>query len=175
MIPEPIHPALVHFPIVLAVLLPFAAAGALVAVRRGARKRPVWSLAVVMAAVLFGAAFASVKTGEAQEEVVEDVLVSEEPLHEHEEAAERLLVLAGIVLALSPIGLLAGRAGTAGRAATTVASLALAAAAWPVGTSGGELVYRHGAAQAWVETASRNADAGAAEPGTAHDEHDDGS
>lgn len=150
MIPEPLHPAIVHFPIVLALLLPIVAAATLLWIRRGAPARRVWPVLVVLAALLFGAAFFSVRTGEAQEERVEDVLVSEEPLHEHEEAAERFLVLAGIVFALSPLGLLKGRAGTAGRLALGVGSLALLVAIWPVGTTGGELVYEHGAAQAYI-------------------------
>lgn len=150
MIPEPLHPAIVHFPIVLAILMPVVAAVALLLIRRGAAARKVWPALIAMAALVFAAAFVSIRTGEAQEERVEDVLVSEQPLHDHEEAAERFLVLAGIVLAVSPIGLLKGRAGATGRAAVGVGSLALVAAIWPVGTTGGELVYEHGAAQAYV-------------------------
>jgi hypothetical protein len=58
------------------------------------------------------------------------------------------------VFALSPIGLLKGRAGTAGRVALGVGSVALVAAIWPVGNTGGELVYEHGAAQACMGGAS---------------------
>lgn len=161
MIPEPLHPAVVHFPIVLALLLPVAIAAGLLFIRRGARVRPVWSVMVALSALLFAAAFVSVRTGQAQEDVVEDALASERPLHEHEEAAERFLILSGILLAVSPIGLLAGRSGATGRAAVAVGSLALVVAIWPVGESGGELVYEHGAAQAYVGSAARNADVAA--------------
>jgi uncharacterized membrane protein len=172
MIPDPLHPAIVHFPIVLAVLLPFAAVVALLSIRRGAPARKVWPVLVVLAALLFGAAFVSVRTGEAQEERVEDVLASERPLHDHEESAERFLVLAGIVFALSPIGLLKGRAGVAGRVALGVGSLALVAAIWPVGTTGGELVYEHGAAQAYVGgTSAVGAGIAVRSGGSDHDEH----
>jgi uncharacterized membrane protein len=172
MIPEPLHPALVHFPIALAILLPFGVLAALFVIRRGARPRPVWAGLVIAAAILFGSAFASVKTGEAQEELVEDVLASEQPLHDHEESAERFLILAGVVLALSPLGLLSGRAGSAGRAAMAVGSVALFAAIWPVGESGGDLVYRHGAAQAHVMSGSMNV--GSATPEAARTSRRDG-
>lgn len=159
MIPEPLHPALVHFPIALAILLPFGILAGLFLIHRGARPRPVWAGLVIAAAVLFGSAFASVKTGEAQEERVEDVVASERPLHDHEEAAERFLIISGVVLALATLGLVNGRVGTAGRAAMAVGSIVLVVAVWQVGGSGGDLVYRYGAAQAHVPSSSRTADA----------------
>jgi len=173
MIPEPLHPAVVHFPIVLALLLPVAVGTGMLFIRRGARARPVWSLMVALSALLFAAAYVSVRTGQAQEETVEDALASERPLHEHEEAAERFLILSGILLVLSPIGLLAGRAGTAGRTAVAVGSVALAVAIWPVGESGGDLVYEHGAAQAYIGRAAGNADVAARADRSRRGERDD--
>ena len=41
MIPEPLHPAVVHFPIVLVVLLPLAAMTALLLIRRGEEARKI--------------------------------------------------------------------------------------------------------------------------------------
>ena len=40
MLPDPLHPAVIHFPIVLMVLLPLVAAWALWTIRRGARLPP---------------------------------------------------------------------------------------------------------------------------------------
>lgn len=150
MLPNPMHPAVVHFPIVLALLLPVVLAGVWVAIGRGATAARTWGIVVALFAVLFLASWVSVKTGEAQEEVVEEVLRTDRPLHDHEEAAERFLILAGIALALAPVGMIKGRIGSAGRAATAVASLVLVAAVYNVGHSGGELVYRHGAASAYA-------------------------
>jgi len=44
MLPNPLHPAVVHFPIVLALLLPIFAIGALWTIRRGARPRRAWGI-----------------------------------------------------------------------------------------------------------------------------------
>lgn len=49
MLPNPLHPAVVHFPIVLAVLLPLFVIGALWAIRRGAAPLRAWSLPLAMA------------------------------------------------------------------------------------------------------------------------------
>jgi uncharacterized membrane protein len=161
MIPQPLHPAIVHFPIVLAFLLPVAVIGAIIALRRGVRARFAWGVVTALALALFASAFVSLKTGEAQEEAVEDVLTSEQPMHAHEEAAERFLALAGLTLALAPLGLLKGRFGQTGRAVFAVSALALLPAVYSVGHSGGKLVYQYGAGQAY--TASTTAQVTTAE------------
>src|SRR5690348_6821402 len=51
-LPNPLHPAVVHFPIVLAFMLPLFAIGALVAIRRGARPLRAWSLPLAVGAAL---------------------------------------------------------------------------------------------------------------------------
>lgn len=154
MLPEPMHPALVHFPIVIALLLPLVLAGAWYSIRRGSPPVRAWSSVVAMAALLFLAAWVSVRTGQSQEDRVEEVITSEQPIHDHEESAERFLVLAGLALALSPLGLASGRWGRIGRGTMALAAVAVAIAIYPVGRSGGELVYRHGAAAAWVSAQS---------------------
>lgn len=149
MLPDPLHPALVHFPIVFTVLLPIAAAVALWAVRRGAKPRRAWAVPVAVAAALTLSAWASVQTGESQEEQVESA-VPASALETHEEAADRFLLLSLGVLGIMAVGFAGGRAGAAARGAGVVAALALNVAGYQVGHSGGELVYRHGAASAYV-------------------------
>ncbi len=149
MLPNPLHPAVVHFPIVLAFLLPLFAIGALVAIRRGARPLRAWLLPVAMGAALTLSSWVAVQTGEAQDERVERV-VAEQPLETHEEAAELFLTLSGVLLLVSATGLVRGVVGRAGRITATVGAVALVVAAAQVGHSGGELVYRHGAARAYV-------------------------
>ena len=56
MLPNPLHPAVVHFPIVLAVLMPLFVIGALWAIRRGAAPLRAWSLPLAPAGLLVGAA-----------------------------------------------------------------------------------------------------------------------
>lgn len=156
MIPDPLHPAVVHFPIVLAVLLPIFSLGALWAIRRGAPPARTWAIPAALAAALTGSAWVAVETGEAEEERVEGV-VGEVVLHEHEEAGERFVVLSGLVLILGGFGLAGGTVGSAGRLLATAGSLAVMIAGFAVGGAGGELVYRHGAAQPYVTEAATEA------------------
>lgn len=156
MLPDPLHPAVVHFPIVLAVLLPIFALGALWAIRRGAAPRKAWGIPLAIAAAVTASGWLALETGEAEEERVEGV-VGEAVLHEHEEAGERFLLLSGLVLVVGGVGLAGGTIGMAGRLLATAGSLAVLAAGLSVGEAGGELVYRHGAAQPYVTAASPNA------------------
>ena len=153
MLPDPLHPAIVHFPIVLTFLLPIVALAALWRIRRGVAARPAWGIAVASAAALTGSAWLAVETGEADEERVERT-VTEAPLERHEEAAERFLALSGGVLLLAGAGLLRGRLGAAARLATSGAALGLLVAVALVGHSGGQLVYRSGAAGAYTQIGS---------------------
>ena len=149
MLPDPLHPAVVHFPIVLVILLPIVAFAALWAIRRGASPRRAWAVPVAVSAALLLSAGVAIRTGEAEEERVES-FVSEEVLHEHEEAAERFLVLSGILLLVTGAGLAGGTLGRAGRLLSSVGAVGLVFVGAQVGAAGGELVYRHGAANAYV-------------------------
>jgi len=157
MLPDPLHPAVVHMPLALAVLVPALALLAIVAIREAFLPARTWTAIVLLQALLAGSAWLALETGEDQEERVEKV-VAERHIESHEEGAERFLVLAGVALVVSGAGLLRGRAGAVGRLATLAASGVALAAAVAVGHSGGELVYRHGAASAYVAS-------GAGQPG----------
>jgi uncharacterized membrane protein len=147
MLPDPLHPAVVHFPIVLAFLLPIAALAAVWHGRRRPGSRGPWILTLALAAALTASAWLAVQTGGREEETVERV-VPEAPLENHEEAAERFLLLSAGVLLVAGAGLLRGRIGVAARLATTVGALGLVVAGALVGHSGGKLVYQYGAAAA---------------------------
>ncbi len=149
MLLDPLHPAMVHMPIALAVLLPFFAIGALLAIRRGAKAAPVWRIVVLLVVVMSVSSMVAVKTGEDQEDAVEEV-VDHDIIHEHEELGERLRLLSWITVVVSVVGLAGGTMGLAGRGLTVVLAGAMAATAVSVGHSGGELVYVHGAASAYV-------------------------
>jgi uncharacterized membrane protein len=152
MLPEPLHAAVVHFPIVFAVLLPLVAVLSLVAIRRGGNVRLWWGITVSVMLALAASSFTAVRTGEAEEDRVEDV-VGDRAMHTHEEAGERFLVLTGGLLLLGVAGLIPRRFGGVMRAAAVIASVGVLAAGWQVGHSGGELVYRHGAASAYAPAA----------------------
>jgi uncharacterized membrane protein len=146
----PLHPLVVHFPIVLAVLLPISAAGALWTIRKGTTPRRAWSVPTALAVALALSALVAVKTGEAQDERVERV-VAEQPLESHEEAAETFLAMSGGLAVLLALGLLRGRTGNVARMAGAAGALGLVALAVQVGHSGGKLVYQYGAASAYTD------------------------
>jgi uncharacterized membrane protein len=147
----PLHPLIVHFPVVLAVLLPISAVVALVFVRRGATPRKAWSVPVVVAASLALSAWVATQTGESQEDLVERV-VSKRAIHSHEEAAERFLVLTGVLAVVAVVGLARGNVGRAARLVSVVGAFGVLGAGVQVGHSGGLLVYREGAASAYTGT-----------------------
>jgi len=149
MLPDPLHPAVVHFPIVLAVLMPLTALGVLIAVARGLVPGRAWAGVLLLQALLVGSTWIALETGEKEEERVEHV-VAERHIEAHEEAGERFLLVAGLGLVALAGGLLPGLAGTVGRFAGAAVTLAVLAAGVAVGHSGGELVYEHGAASAYV-------------------------
>ena len=148
--PDPLHPAIVHLPVALALLSPFVALlGAFVVARQWLPARA-WLGVVLVQALLAGSAWVAEETGHDQEERVEKVVAKEE-IHEHEEAGERLVVLSAIALVVSATGLLSGRKERYGRVASVLLGAMLVVAAAATGHSGGALVYEHGAAQAYVK------------------------
>ncbi len=172
MLPNPLHPALVHFPIVLMVLLPIAAVVALWAIRRGAQATRAWLVPTAVALALTLSAWVAVETGEDQEDRVERV-VSEKVIDTHAEAAERFLLLSVAMAGLAAVGLLRNQAGSAARVVTVVAAAGLMFAGYQVGHTGGDLVYQHGAASAYVGQAGPVSGESSAETGRAIKGDDD--
>jgi uncharacterized membrane protein len=159
LLPDPLHAAIVHMPIALAVLFPLFAVGALVAIRRGVAPRGAWGLAVALAAMLAASALIAKETGEDGEERVEN-LVPKAALEAHEDAADRFVVVVLAVLAVSAVGLRRDRLGAASRLVATLGTVAVLATGYAVGKAGGELTYRHGAAAAYASGARAGVGAG---------------
>ena len=153
----PLHPLIVHFPIVLTFLLPISVLVALWTIRKGTTPRRAWAVPVALAAALSFSAFIAVETGENEEDRVERV-VAEPAMHGHEEAAERFLVLSGVLLLVAAAGFLPRTLGQAARFVTAAGAIGLVAAGVQVGHSGGTLVYQHGAASAYAMPAGATAD-----------------
>ena len=168
MLPQPLHPAIVHFPIAFAVILPATIAWGLFQARRESGFLSSWLPSLAIAILLAATATIAVETGEDQEDRVEPFVV-EEILHDHEEAGEmlqRVAITLAIVLGIAVIPALPSQLALVLQISTLVASLALLPLLWRAGHSGGELVYTHGAAQAYVQGAS-------APPNQAGSDHDD--
>lgn len=160
----PLHPLIVHFPLVLAVILPLATLGAMVAGFRTKANGKYWAAAVLINTLLLGSSFLAVQTGERDEEMVEKALASESPLETHEEMGEFFLKMTGVSLAVMALGLAPGVFGISGKVLGGLASVAILALGMQVGHSGGSLVYKHGAATAFTANPGSGGISGAAAP-----------
>jgi len=152
-LPNPLHPAIVHFPIVLVFLLPIFAIGALWAIRRGSAIKRAWAIPVAFSAALALSAWAAVETGESQEDKVEDI-VPGGAMDSHEDAAALFLKLSGALVLVTAAGFAPGAIGRSARIAAAVGAVGMVGVGANVGHSGGELVYTHGAASAYTQPAA---------------------
>lgn len=149
----PLHPAVVHVPLGIAVAIPFVALWALGRARRTGRlERARWLPIVLLQAITLAGGLAALKTGDAEEETARKV-VARAAIHEHHERGEAFVWLAGGAFAAGVAALVFGAERMRLGAATLSVVLALLAAVgtYYVGHSGGELVYRDGAASAYTE------------------------
>jgi len=150
----PLHPAIVHVPLGLAMLMPVLAAGFAWAIwtrRLGARA---WLAIIALQGLLVGFSLIAINTGGSEEERVEQV-VPESALHQHEELAEQFAWAGGAAMVLSALVLL-GRRSTVSRplvAVAVLATVAVAGLALRVGHAGGQLVYGHNAGSAYASAA----------------------
>lgn len=159
----PLHPAVVHLPLGLAMLMPLAAGAFAWAVATGRLPRRGWAAVVALQALLLGSGFVAMNTGGAEEERVEAV-VAESAIETHEERAETFMWAAGATLALTTLVVVLPMAGAVVplAVASTFATVAVAGLALWVGHAGGQLVYEQGAAAVYAHSA---VPAGQAVPG----------
>jgi len=156
MIPDPLHPALVHLPLALAVLMPLLVLLALW-LGRGAdhvipdRLRAIWLPIVFLAVVMTGSGYVAQETGEDQEDRVEEV-VSHDAIESHEERAELFVWASALLLIASIAGLVPGATGRYGRYVTLALAMVVLVLGVRVGSTGGDLVYTHGAAQVYLDS-----------------------
>ena len=138
----PLHPAVVHLPLGLALVVPLLALGITIAIRRGALPARSWLIVLAVQAVLFGGGLVALRTGEQEEERVED-RVAESAIERHETLAERFVWSAGGTLALGAAVLIVRShpATTTLMAATTLAAMVTTGAGIQVGHTGGTIVH----------------------------------
>ena len=157
------HPKLVHIPIALAVMMPLVSSGLLIAWWRKWLPARAWVIAVVLQAVLVGSGILALRSGEVEEDRVERV-VAERLIEAHEEAAEIFVWASGGVLGvmLLSLALSSRRIGSIVAAAATLGTIIVLGLGYRTGQAGGDLVYRHGAAQAYVGGGTSSSTPGAA-------------
>jgi uncharacterized membrane protein len=149
----PVHPALVHLPLGLALLMPVGGAVAAWMLWSGRIQRRGWTVVIALQALLLASGIVALKSGERDEDLAERV-VAEGALHQHEALAEQFVVATGVVLALSLLVLVPSATVTRGSAVAMAAgSVIVAGLALRVGHAGGQLVYVHGAAGPYVAQA----------------------
>ena len=148
----PLHPAVVHLPLAIAILMPLVASGFAWALWTGRVRPRAWLAVVALQALLLGSGLVATRTGEAEEERVENV-IQESALHRHEALADQFVWSGGFTLVLAGLVLVVRRpAAVRALASGVVAStLVVAALGLRVGHAGGELVYVHGAASAYAQ------------------------
>ncbi len=146
----PLHAAIVHIPLGTALVVPWIGAAVAIALARGAVDKRAWAVAVALQAFVVVGGFVAMNTGEAEEKTVARI-VDERWIEEHEHRAEPFVWSAGITLAIAAGVLLLGPQRVALGAAVAVAGMLFTLAlAYRVGESGGQLVYKHGAASAYA-------------------------
>jgi hypothetical protein len=135
----------------LAVLIPLAAFGILLAIRRAWLPDRSWWVVIALQGVLVGGGFLALQSGERDEERAERV-VSEASIEAHEHAAQRFELGAAAVLGVMLLPVLSRRRSIqrGGALLATAGTLAVAALGVDVGHRGGELVYKEGAANAYA-------------------------
>lgn len=145
----PIHPALVHVPLGLAMSVPLVAFLVTLGVWRGWFTPRAWLLVVVLQGVMLAGGAAAYNTGEKEKDLVGGI-VDDAPIEAHEEAAGLFMTVGGASFAFSLLLLFFEGSGLVKfgyLVATAFAGVLLVFAA-QVGHLGGRLVYIHGAADA---------------------------
>ncbi|MEM7168468.1 MAG: DUF2231 domain-containing protein [Planctomycetota bacterium] len=145
MLPEPLHPAVVHFPIAFAFLVPLVAITALIVGKRWQGPVQLWLFVVVLQGLVCTSAFVANETGEEERVVVEDS-VAAAPLDAHQEAGDLFHGVAWGVLIVAAVGLIRSKWQPVVQVVVVIGCIAVAVLAARAGSLGGDLVYEHGAA-----------------------------
>ena len=153
----PLHPVFVHVPLGLAAVLPALAFGFLWALWTGRIRSRGWLVIIALQAVLLGAGWLAMNTGEREEDRVEKI-VPKAALSTHESRAEQFVVAAGVTFAVAALVPIVRRREfeRACAVASVAGTLVVAGLAVRVGHAGGQLVYTHNAGAAYA-TASTGA------------------
>ena len=139
----PLHPAVVHVPLGLALVMPVLLAALVWAIVTGRLPARAWLVGVLLQGVILGAALLALRTGEQDEERVEG-RAGEARIEAHERAAQAFTFAAGGTLVAAALGLALRnrpRPFLAAGLGTVALSLAMLGLGIQAGHRGGLLVH----------------------------------
>lgn len=154
----PLHPAIVHIPLGIAMVLPVIALGLFFLINRKWIPHKSWAFVIVLQTLIIGSAYVAMETGENEEDIVEKVVQKSE-IHEHEENAELFFYLSLALLILSVPGMVKSDSiRNTSQLIFLAASLGILLMVYKTGHSGGELIFKHKAYEAYqkIETESKS-------------------
>ncbi len=151
----PLHPAVVHIPVGLSLILPVLALFVWTGISIKWFNNKTWLVVIFLHLILAGSTYFAFETGEDEEEKVEKV-VAEKYIEAHEENADLFfwIVMGSTVITTAAGFELAGK----GKFLQPIAILSLMAVlafAFKTGHSGGELVFVHHASQAYKKSVGK--------------------
>ena len=146
----PFHPIIVHFPIALTFILPPLVFVFALMIKKNKMSPQAWFIIIGLQLLTTVTGYVSLESGEEAEDVVEKVL-DKKLIHEHEERAEIFVGSTVVALVLSIVAFfLRKEFQFMLKLAVAVIGLVSGFLAYRTGESGGELVYRYGAASAYA-------------------------
>ena len=149
----PFHPMIVHFPLALTFILPVLILVFAYMIKFHKMAPHAWLIIVGMQLMVTITGYVALDSGEADEERVAKV-IGKDLIHKHEEAAEIFVGSTVLILAISITALFIRKEIQFPlKLSIAVLSLVSCFLAYRTGTLGGELVYVHGAGQAFSEEA----------------------
>ena len=171
----PLHPAIVHVPLGLAVVMPLLLGAMVLAIVTGRLPARIWLLALLLQGVLLGAAGLALRTGEQDEDRVE-ARAGESAVEAHERAAQGFTVAAGATFIAAAIALVLRnrRRPFLFAGATSVAlSVGMLVLAVEAGSRGGALVHAAPGMARGGEVQPGNDDPGPGQGRSGEDDDDD--
>lgn len=165
----PLHPAIVHVPLGLSMVLPFVALAVTIAVWRKWLPARSWLIVLLLQAAMVVGALVSHQTGQQEEDLVGGI-VDDGPVMAHEEAAEAFLQSISALFVVSALVAFFSRSRyvSLGHAGITLGSLGVLFLGMTAGHAGGRLIFVHGAAEAHLPSAT-----GAKDPSDSGDDSGD--
>jgi uncharacterized membrane protein len=147
----PFHPIVVHFPLALTFIMPVLIIVFALMIKMNKMQPQTWLIIIGLQLAVVISGYVALESGEAEEDKVEKV-VGKKLIHEHEEAAEIFVGSTVLVLVLSiAVFFIRKDIGFAIKLGISGLGLISCYLAYQTGHLGGELVYEHGAASAYIE------------------------